>query len=187
MPYHSYEDLISLGFAHVGQNVRVSDRASIYNPDQISLHDNCRIDDFCVVSGNVTVGKYVHIAPYCLIAGGEPGIILDDFSGLAYGVKVFTQSDDYSGKTLTNPNIPKIYKNEFKSAIRIERHVIVGAGSMIFPGANLAEGTSVGAMSLVRKSTLPWGIYVGNPAKRVKERSTDLLMLEQQFLSETIK
>jgi galactoside O-acetyltransferase len=62
--------------------------------------------------------------------------------------------------------------------------VIVGASSIIFPGVTLAEGCSVGAMTLVNKSTAPWGIYVGNPARRVKERKKDLLLLEAQFLKE---
>jgi acetyltransferase-like isoleucine patch superfamily enzyme len=39
-------------------------------------------------------------------------------------------------------------------------------------------------MTLVNKSTEPWGIYIGNPAKRVKERKKDLLDLEKQFLQE---
>jgi acetyltransferase-like isoleucine patch superfamily enzyme len=130
------------------------------------------------------IGRYVHIAPMCLIAAGEKGIIMEDFSGLAYGVQVFTQSDDYSGKTMTNPNIPSKYKNEVKKEIFIGKHSIVGAGSMIMPGVQLREGTSVGAMSLVRKSTEEWSIYVGNPAKKIKDRSRALLNLEQQFIDE---
>ena len=47
----------------------------------------------------------------------------------------------------------------------------------------LAEGTSVGAMSLVLKSTEPWGVYVGNPVKRLKDRKKDLLELEQEYLN----
>ena len=65
----------------------------------------------------------------------------------------------------------------------IGKHSIVGAGSMIMPGVTLAEGTSVGAMSLIRKSTEAWSIYVGNPAKKIKDRSKDLLILEKQFLA----
>ena len=40
----------------------------------------------------------------------------------------------------------------------------------------------MGAMSLVNKTTEPWGVYVGNPAKRVKERKKNLLELEIEFL-----
>ena len=42
----------------------------------------------------------------------------------------------------------------------------------------------MGALTLVHKSTKPWGIYVGNPAKRIKERKNDLLSLEVEFLKE---
>jgi len=96
---------------------------------------------------------------------------------------VFTQSDDYSGMTLTNPTIPTQFKKETKKEIYVGKHVIVGAGSIIFPGVNIAEGCSVGALTLVTKSTEAWGVYVGNPAKRIKERKKDLLKLEEIYLS----
>jgi len=109
---------------------------------------------------------------------------MSDFSGLAYQVQIFSQSDDYSGRTLTNPTVPSGYKNEFKRAVTLGRHVIVGAGSIVFPGVEIADGCSIGAMTLVNKSTQPWGVYVGNPARRVKERKQGLLELEKQFLTE---
>lgn len=183
MAYLTEFELKEMGFKRLGKNVKISDKASIYNADQIEIGDNSRIDDFCVISGKICVGKHVHIAPFCLVAGGVEGITMEDFSGLAYQMQVFSQSDDYTGKTLTNPTVPEIYKKEAKKAISIGRHVIVGAGSMIFPGVTLAEGCSVGAMTLVNKSTEPWGVYVGNPAKRVKERKKDLLELELKFLA----
>ena len=124
------------------------------------------------------------MAPHCLVAGGSEGITLEDFAGLAYYVQVFSQSDDYSGRSLTNPTVPAQYKEETKAAVHIGRHVIIGAGSIVFPGVTLAEGCSVGAMTLVHKSTTPWGIYVGNPVRRVKERKKDLLLLEAQFLKD---
>lgn len=184
MAYLTTEQLIQMGFKNVGKNVKISDKASIYNCDLIEIGDNSRIDDFCVVSGKVNIGKYCHITPMCLVAGGMPGITFSDFSTLAYGVKVFAQSDDYSGSTLTNSLVPKKYKNEIFLPITLEKHVIVGAGSVILPGVNIAEGCSIGAMTLLNKSTQPWGIYVGNPARRLKERKRDLLELEKQFLLE---
>lgn len=183
MAYLSRKILEQIGFKKLGMNVKVSDKASIYNADQIEIGDNSRIDDFCVLSGRVILGRFVHIAPHCLLAGGELGISMDDFSGLAYYVQVFSQSDDYSGRSLTNPTVPNQFKRETKKAIFIGRHVIIGAGSIVFPGVNLAEGCSVGAMTLVNKSTEPWGIYLGNPAKRIKERKKDILKLEADFLA----
>lgn len=187
MAYLTREQLETMGFKSLGKNVKISDKASIYEASKMSIGDNTRIDDFCVISGKVTLGKYVHIAPLCLVAGGELGVEMEDFSGLAYHVQVFSQSDDYSGATLTNPTVPGEFKSERKARVTLGRHVIVGSGSVIFPGVHVAEGCSVGALALVAKSTEPWGIYVGNPARRVKERKRDLLELEQKLLGEQTK
>ncbi|MBY0378226.1 MAG: acyltransferase [Gammaproteobacteria bacterium] len=187
MAYLTTDQLAYMGFKSLGVNVKISDKASIYGAETIEIGDNSRIDDFCVVSGNVVIGRFVHVAPFCLLAGGSEGIIMEDFSGLAYQVQVFSQSDDYSGRTLTNPTVPSKYKNEMKRPVRLGRHVIVGSGSIVFPGVHVAEGCSVGAMTLVSKSTDSWGIYVGNPARRVKERKKNLLELEIKFLEEFYK
>ena len=184
MAYYTPEALEKMHFKFIGKNVKISDKASIYNCDQIEIGDNSRIDDFCVISGKIKIGKNVHITPMCLVAGGEKGIIFEDFTTIAYGVKIFTQSDDYSGKTMTNSTIPTKFKNEFKKEIVIQKYSIVGAGSSILPGVVLAEGTSVGAMSLIRSNTESWSIYVGSPAKRLKNRCKDLLALEKQYLNE---
>jgi len=186
MAFLTSAQLAALGFVHVGKNVKISDKAAIYNADQMILGDHTRIDDFCVISGKVETGRNVHIAVFCNVAGGSEGIVLGDFAGLAYGCQVFTQSDDYTGRTLTNPTVPAQYKRERKAAIKIGRHCIVGTNSVIFPGVNLAEGCSVGAMAMVTKSTEPWGVYSGIPATRLKARKTDLLELERAYLeSET--
>lgn len=184
MAYLSNEQLAQVGFKKLGKDVKVSDRASIYNADQIEIGDFSRIDDFCVISGNIKFGRFNHITPMCLIAGGTPGIVFEDFCTLAYGVKIFSQSDDYSGETLTNSLIPKKFKNELFSAVHVHKHVIVGAGAVIFPGVILAEGCAVGAMALVTKPTDAWGVYAGIPARRVKERKKDLLQLEKEFYGE---
>jgi acetyltransferase-like isoleucine patch superfamily enzyme len=184
MAFYSHKQLEQFGFKFLGENVLISDKASIYNYGSIEIGNNSRIDDFCVISGKVSIGKNVHIAVFCNVAGGEEGIVLEDFSGLAYGCQVFTQSDDYSGKTLTNPTIPDRFKKETKASIHIGRHSIVGASSVILPGVVLAEGTSIGAMTMVTKSTEPWSIYFGIPAKKIKNRQRDLLKLEKEYLAE---
>jgi len=184
MSYLTKKELDLMGFRSLGKNVKISDKASIYNPERIEIGDNSRIDDFCVISGRVVIGSHCHITPMCLVAGGELGIFMSDFCTLAYGVKMFAQTDDYSGETLTNSLIPKRYKKEKMAAIQVGKQVIIGTNSVVFPGVHLAEGCSIGAMTLVNRSTEPWGIYVGNPAKRIKERKKDLLTLEKKFIKE---
>ena len=183
MAYLSGDALREMGFAALGKNVKISDKAAIYGAEQMRIGDNSRIDDFCVVSGKVDIGRNVHLAPFCLVAGGKPGVFFGDFSGLAYGVKIFSQSDDYSGQTLTNPTVPAEWKLEKFAKVEVDRHVIVGAGSIICPGVKLGEGTAIGAMSLVLQSTDAWSIYVGNPARKLRDRKRDLLELEREYLA----
>ena len=185
MSFLSQDELRQLGLKSVGTNVRISTRAAIYNPEEIEIGDNSRVDDFCVISGKVKIGRNVHIAVFCNVAGGSEGVTLDDFSGLAYGCHVFSQSDDYTGHTLTNPTVPARYKQETRQAVHIGRHCIVGTSSVIFPGVSLGEGTAVGALSVVSKSTQEWSIYLGSPARRIGERVRDLLALEEEYLAET--
>ncbi len=184
MAYLTANQLAEKGFKSLGENIKISDKASIYDADQIEIGDYSRIDDFCVLSGKIKIGAFCHIAPMCLVAGGQKGIYLNDFCGLSYGVKIFSQSDDYSGKAMVSPLVPEKYKDEKKETVVLGRHVIVGAGSTVLPNVCIAEGGSIGAMTLVNKSTTPWGIYVGVPAKRVKDRKKDLLALEKRFLEE---
>ena len=51
MAYLTEFELKEMGFKRLGKNVKISDKASIYNADQIEIGDNSRIDDFCVISG----------------------------------------------------------------------------------------------------------------------------------------
>lgn len=85
---------------------------------------------------------------------------------------------------MANSLIPKKYKKEIFSAVSVEQHAIVGAGSIIMPGVILREGTAVGAMALVTRSTEAWGIYTGIPARRQRDRSKELLSLADQFIRE---
>ncbi|OYQ72534.1 acyltransferase [Wohlfahrtiimonas sp. G9077] len=182
MAFYSDDELKNIGFKRLGKNVKISTRAAIYRPDEMLIGDNCRIDDFCLLSGRISLGNNVHIAAFSNLSAGECNIQLHDFSGLAYGCHVFTGTDDYSGKTLTNPTIPIQYKGLSEKNIIIGKHSIVGTNSIIFPGVHLAEGTAVGALSLVNKSTEAWSIYAGRPAKRLKRRRKDLLELEIEYL-----
>lgn len=180
----SLREINEIGFSRVGKNVLVSRKSSIYNPENITLGDYVRIDDFCCLSGRISIGRNSHVTPFCLIAGGEKGVWIGDFCTFAYRVSVFSQSDDYLGNSMVNSTVPARYKVEKKAAVLVANHVIVGAGSVILPGVSLAEGTSVGASSLVTKSTEPWGIYYGVPARLRRSRSKNILKLVSDYTME---
>ncbi len=182
----STEALNSMGFAELGANLQISDRASFYGLNRISIGDNVRIDDFCVISageGGVEIGQHVHIAVYTLLIGAGR-ITLNDFCNISSRVAIYSSSDDYSGSTMTNPTVPDAYKRVHHAPVTIGRHVIIGSGSVILPGLTLEDGVAVGALSLVKTNCEAFGIYAGNPARRLRERKRDLLALEQQFLAQ---
>lgn len=182
LPHNFIEQI---GFASIGENVQISDRASFYNPSKITLGNNVRIDDFCVLSaglGGMSIGNHIHIAVFSLLIGAGK-ITLSDFCNISSRVSIYSSNDDYSGLAMTNPTLPRQYTGVTHADVLLGKHVIVGSGSLILPGITLEEGVAIGALSLVTKDCEAFGIYVGNPARRIKERKRDLLELEKAFLS----
>jgi galactoside O-acetyltransferase len=174
--------LRALGFREIGSNVLISDRASIYGAERISLGSNVRVDDFAVISAGsdgIEIGSYVHIAVSCSLIGSAL-IRLGDFSGLSARVAIYSSSDDYSGEFLTNPTVPAHLRGVTSSPVILGRHVIVGSGSVILPGVTVHEGASIGALSLVRKDCEAFAVYSGSPMRKVSERSHKLVELENQ-------
>ena len=180
--FYGPDELKELGFKNIGENVFISRKASIYGADDIELGSNVRIDDFCILSGKIRLGNYIHVAAYSSLCGGKKGIALEDFVNLSRKVEVFAVSDDFSGASMTNPMVPDDYKHLLEAKVILKKHVLVGTGSVILPGVILEEGSVVGALSLVKNSTSSWSINAGVPAKKIKDRKKDLLKLEKQFL-----
>ena len=175
-------ELANIGLISYGKNVLISRKASIYNANKISIGDNVRIDDFCILSGNISIGSYVHIAAYTALYGSESGIVIKDFVNISSRVCIYAVGDDYSGESMTSPLIPNHYKHTINAPVNISRHVIIGSGCTILPGVTLNEGSSIGCMTLIKHDTKPWTIYAGIPARIIKERKQNILVLEKEFL-----
>lgn len=101
--FYEESELKQLGFKQIGKNVRISRKASFYGVSKISIGNNVRIDDFCILSGKIDIGNYIHIAAYSALYGGDDGIFLDDFVNISSRVCIYSVSDDYSGNSMTNP------------------------------------------------------------------------------------
>lgn len=182
--FYSEEENKKLGFQMIGKNVKISRKACIYGAENIVIGNNVRIDDFCILSGKIKVGDYIHIAAYSALYAGDAGIIIQDFTNISSKVVIYAVSDDYSGEYMTNPLIPEKYKNTIKKEVFIEENVIIGSGCTILPGVTLKEGSSFGSMSLVKNNSEPWSVNVGIPAKKIKDRKKQLLDLEKRFLED---
>lgn len=183
--FYSSEELQELGLAAVGTNVLISRKASIYGGSHISIGSNVRIDDFCILSGKITIGSYIHISAYTGIFAGDSGVTIHDYTTISGRCNIYGKTDDYSGEAMTNPMVPEAYIQVTDAPVIFEKHSIIGCGSTILPGVTIAEGTSVGCMSLVKKNTKPWIMYAGIPAKELRKRNQKPLELEKLFEEET--
>lgn len=183
MSFLSKEQIESMGFKSVGENVLLSEKASYYNCKNISIGNNVRIDDFAVLSAGIDgieIGNYIHIAVFSSLIGAGK-ITLKDFCNISSKVSIYSSNDNYSGEYMTNPMVPVELTNVNHAPVSIGKHVIVGSGSVILPNVTLEDGVAIGALSLVTKNCEEFGIYMGTPAKKIKERKRDLLELEKKL------
>ena len=189
MSFYSAEELLTLGLAKFGEDVRISKKASIYNPSQISISNHVRIDDFCVISageGGIEIGNYVHIAVYSSLIGAGK-ITINNFCNLSSRVSIYSSNDDYSGEYLTNPTVPNQFTNVTHADVFLGQHVIIGSGSVILPGICLEDGVAIGALSLVSKNCQTFGVYGGVPARLIGKRKNNLLDLEKKLAPNNFK
>jgi galactoside O-acetyltransferase len=184
MAFLSESALREMGFAHLGADVKISDKASIYGAGRISIGDFSRIDDFVVLSageGGIGIGQYVHIAVFASLIGAGT-ITVKDFANLSSRVALYSSNDDYSGNAMTNPTIDERFTAVAHGPVTVGRHTIIGCGTVVLPDVDIADCVSIGALSLVNADCESHRIYAGTPAVIVGERSRNVLAVEKAFL-----
>lgn len=163
-----------MGFKSIGKGCIISRKASFYGIRNMSIGDNVRIDDFCILTGKITLGSHIHISAYVALYGAE-GIEFKDYTGISARSTIYSAMDDFSGDFLVGPIHPEGTTHVIGGKVTIERYTQIGAHCLVFPNLTIAEGNVIGACTMVRHSTEPWGMYVGLPAKRLKERNKNML------------
>jgi acetyltransferase-like isoleucine patch superfamily enzyme len=171
--FYNNSELSNLGFRSLGKNTLISKKVSFYGIENMNIGDNVRIDDFCILSGHITLGSNIHISAYCALYGSN-GIEMEDFTGLSPRCTIFSATDDFSGNYLIGPMVDKHLTNITGGKVLIRKYSQIGAGCILFPAITIEEGVAVGAMSLVNKTLSEWSIFCGIPAKKIKGRNKQL-------------
>ena len=85
-----------------------------------------------------------------------------------------------------NPKKGIKYKADVKiGKIILNKHCIVGAGSVVLPDVVFNEGACLGALSLANKDLTEYSLYVGIPAKFLKLRNKmEIINLEKKYKNE---
>jgi len=175
------QELKKIGFASIGNNVKIDRTARFFGAGRISIGSNIRIDAYSIISAGaegIIIGNYVHIGVYVFLTGAAR-IELHDFSGLSGRVAIYSSNDDYHGHALTGPTVPDNFRNVTNAPVIVGRHVVVGAASVILPGVTIAEGACVGALSLVKSDVPAFSIVAGQKGQCIGQRKKDFLKLEQ--------
>lgn len=134
---------------------------------KITIGDNCQLSrgaQLLTHGGDIEIGKNTTINPYTVIYG-QGGTIIGD------GVRIAAHCTIVSGNHIFKDINTFIYKQGLsKKGIKIEDDVWIGSGVRIVDGVTIKKGCVIGAGSVLTKSTEPYSVYVGIPAKKIKNR-----------------
>ncbi|WP_159474336.1 DapH/DapD/GlmU-related protein [Dyadobacter sp. 3J3] len=127
----------------LGKYVEINSNVILW-PSRLIVSNHVQINPGTAIYGDVKIGKYVMIAPNCMIAGGN---------------HAFARID-----------IPMIKQGATTKGIIIEDDVWIGANSTIVDGVTIHQGAIVAAGSVVTKDVTSYDIVAGTPATRIGSR-----------------
>jgi acetyltransferase-like isoleucine patch superfamily enzyme len=156
-----------------GDDVFISTMVDIRRPELVSIGNHVAIDSFFYCTTELKIGDYVHISPHVAVIGGKKtALYVEDFCFLSVGSKYICGSEQFNGSGLIGPLIPAEYQDtQDLLPITLKRFSGALANSVVLPGVTLAEGSVLGANSLLKEDTEPWTVYAGNPARPIRKRS----------------
>lgn len=153
-----------------GANVRLYPLCKIIRAENAELDNDCKIlDNVWIDAGkSLKVGKHTMITWFVLIEGGD-SLAIGDRVFVGPGSKILTGTYELDGYYSSEFLPEGCHKNRCAS-ITIEDDAYIGANCTILPGVTIGEGAVVGANSLVTRDLEPWGVYVGSPCKKIRDR-----------------
>lgn len=113
---------------------------------------------------NITIGRSV-IGVGALL-DGRKGIVIEDDVCFAQSVSVYTEQHDI--------NDPMFRTNQKGGPVTIKKHAWVSSKTTILPHCVVEEGCVIASGATLTKSTIPYGVYAGLPAKLVSHRESPM-------------
>lgn len=115
-------------------------------------------------SSFVRIGHHTHFAPNCVLYGWG-GLDIGPYCNIAAHT-VFATVGHHEEIT----DKPMALSGEKAGPITLVEDIWVAANVTITANTTIAKGCVIGANAVVTKDTGPMGVYMGIPAKRVRER-----------------
>lgn len=136
-----------------GENVKVVEPLNIYGCE---IGDNTFIGPFVEIQKDVKIGKNCKVQSHSFIC---ELVTIGDNTVIAHGVMFI--NDLFSTGGPANGD-----KNLWKSTT-IGNNVSIGSNATILP-VSICDNVVIGAGSVVTRDIKESGIYVGNPAKKIR-------------------
>src|SRR5436189_2305768 len=160
--------------AAFGEDVFISVNVEIRRPHLVRVGNHIAIDTGFYCTTAAALGDYIHIGPYVTIIGGAVASLqMAGFNTIGAGSRILCASDEFLGAGLVGMSPPEFRDKVCVEPVIFEAFASTGTNVVIHPGVRLAEGSVIGSCSLVTRSTEPWTIYRGVPARPWKKRPSD--------------
>ena len=137
-----------------GQDVKVVEPVNIYG---CTIGDNCFVGPFVEIQKDVTIGKQTKIQSHTFIC---ELVSIGDDCFIGHGVMFINDLFQKGG--------PAQGDKSLWMSTNIGNQVSIGSNATILP-VDICDRVVIGAGAVVTKSITKPGIYVGNPAKLIKE------------------
>ncbi len=155
-------------FKRAGSNVIIEAGALVFHPENISLGNNIYVGHYACLKGyyrnEMVIEDNCWIGQYCFFHSAG-GIHIEPNVGIGPGVTILTSCHSEQGR-----QIPILFSEIREAPVRIGRDSDIGVGSIILPGVVIGEGTQVGAGAVVARSTEPYSVVAGVPARLIRMR-----------------
>jgi acetyltransferase-like isoleucine patch superfamily enzyme len=163
--------------AACGEDVFISANVEIRRPHLVRVGSHLAIDSGFYCTTAAVLGDYIHIGPYVTIIGGAPARLeMAGFNTIGAGSRILCASDEFLGAGLVGMSPPEFRDTVIVEPVIFEAFASTGTNVVIHPGVTLAEGSVIGSCSLVTRSTEPWTIYRGVPARPWKKRASEKMI-----------
>jgi len=160
----------------IGIDVYIDSYTKIKNIDKAIIGNHVGIDCFTYISSQLEIGDYVHISSNVSVIGGlQSKLIMEDFTSISAGCRIICCSDNFN-ESLLNPLVPIKYRQILGSFVKFERFSAIGTNCIVKWDVTLAEGSIVGMGGVLINNTIPWGIYIGNPARLIGYRNKENIL-----------
>ena len=155
---------------YIGSNVLIGQNVVISHISELSLDDFAYLDRDVSIMCKASVGKRCHLAVGCFISGGGE-LVVEDYASLGMRSVVLTSTDSpLKGHRASGPMAPISERKVVSGKTIFRKDAFTGPLTLVFPGAVMNVGSVLAAGSVLRRTTKEWGVYLGNPAKRVSWR-----------------